>query len=54
MIGREDQDLSRLTKEAIYIRVNNPTLNRNIDRFNLSHTWDRVLFSTLTIKHPFP
>ena len=45
IIGREDQDLSRLIKESIYIRVNNPTLNRNIGKFNLSHIRDRVLFS---------
>ena len=37
IIGREDQDLSRLIKESAYIRVNNPTLNRNIGKFNLSH-----------------
>ena len=50
IIGREDQDLSRLIKESIYIRVNNPTLNRNIGKFNLSHIWDRVLFSTPDLK----
>ena len=27
IIGMEDLDLSRLIKESIYIRVNNPTLN---------------------------
>ena len=53
IIGRECQDLTRLIKESIYIRVNNPTLNRNIGRFQLSHIWDRVLFSTQTLKWPF-
>ena len=38
IIGREDQGLTRLIKECIYIRVNNPNLNRNIGKFNLSHT----------------
>ena len=33
IIEREGQDLSWLIKESIYIRVNNPTLNRNIDKF---------------------
>ena len=33
IIGREGQDLTRLIKESIYIRVNNPTLNRNIGKF---------------------
>ena len=46
ILGREDQDLSRLIKESINISVNNPTMNRNIGKFNLSHIWDRVLFST--------
>ena len=26
--------------------VNNPTLNRNIGKYNLNHIWDRVLFNT--------
>ena len=54
IIGREEQDLSRLIKESIYIRVNNPTLNRNICMFNLSHIWDNVLFSTPDLKTAFP
>ena len=39
-------------KESIFIRVNNPTLNRNIGQFNLPHIWDRVLLNTpgLTFK----
>ena len=54
IIGMEDQDLSRLTKELMYIRVNNPTLNRNIGKFSLSHIWDRVFFSTPNLKTAFP
>ena len=54
ILGREDQDLSRLIKESIYIRVNNPTMNRNIGKFNLSHIWDRVLFSTPNLNTAFP
>ena len=39
-------------KESIYIRVNNPSLNNNIGKFNLSHIWDRILLHTrgLTLK----
>ena len=33
-------------KESIYMRVNNPSLNNNIGKFNLSHIWDRVLLNT--------
>ena len=37
ILGREGQDLTRLIKESINIRVNNPMLNRNIGKFQLSH-----------------
>ena len=50
ILGRVDWGLNRLIKESIYIRVNNPTLNRNIGKFNLSHIWDRVLFNTPGLK----
>ena len=50
IIGREGQDITRLIKESIFIRINNPTLNRNIGKFQLSHIWDRVLFGTPNIK----
>ena len=46
IIGREGHNLARNKKESIYIRVNNPTLNNNIGKFNLSHIWDRVLLNT--------
>ena len=29
IVGRQDQNLMRTIKEALYIRVNNPSLNRN-------------------------
>ena len=54
IIGREGQEFTRLIKESIFIRVNNPTLNRNIGKFQLSHIWDRVLFSTPGIKVAIP
>ena len=44
----------RLIKESLFIRVNNPTLNRNIGKFQLSHLWDRVPFSTPNIKVAIP
>ena len=57
LIGREMWkvlivNLARNIKESIYIRVNNPSLNNNIGKFNLSHIWDRVLLNTkgLTLK----
>ena len=30
----------------LFIRVNNPTLNNNVGKFNLPHIWDRVLINT--------
>ena len=42
--------MARTIKEAIYIRVNNPTLNRNIDKYNLPHIWDKVLSSISKLK----
>ena len=46
IIGREGHNLARNIKESICIRVNNPALNNNIGKFNLSHIWDRVLPNT--------
>ena len=53
IIGREEQGLAWTIKETIYIRVNNPTLNRNIHKYNLNHIWDRVLFNTPGLKLDF-
>ena len=37
ILGREDQNLMRTIKEALYIRVNSPSLNRNIGKYHLPH-----------------
>ena len=52
IIGREEHGVARNIKKSIFIRVNNPTLNRNIGKFNSPHIWDRVLLHTpgLTLK----
>ena len=50
IVEREDQNLMRTIKEALYIRVNNPSLNRNIGKYHLSHIWDEVLFNTSELK----
>ena len=50
IIGREENSLARTIKEAMYIRVNNPTLNRNIGKYNLPHIWDIVLFIIQNLK----
>ena len=38
--------LAGIIKESLFIRINNPTLNRNMGKFNLPHIWDRVLLNT--------
>ena len=43
IVGREDNGIARNIKEAIFIRVNDPSLNRNIGKFQLPHIWDEVL-----------
>ena len=37
-------------KEALYIRVNDPSLNRNVGKYHLLHVWDEVLFNTSELK----
>ena len=43
IVGREDNNIARNIREAIFIRVNDPSLNRNIGKFQLPHIWDEVL-----------
>ena len=43
IVGREDNNIARNIREAIFIRVNDPSLNRNIGKFQLLHIWDEVL-----------
>ena len=38
--------ITRIILEAMYIRVNDPSLNRNISKFHLPHIWDKVLLNT--------
>ena len=43
IVGREDQNLKRAIKKALYLRRNNPSLNKNIGKYHLPHIWDEVL-----------
>ena len=45
-MGREDQNLTRDIKEALFIRVNDPSPNRNIGKYHLPHIWDEGLHKT--------
>ena len=42
--------MARAIKEAMYIGVYDPTLNRNFGKYNLQHIWDKVLFSISELK----
>ena len=50
IVGREDQNLPRTIKEALYIRAIDPSLNRNIGKYHLPHTWEEVLFNISKLK----
>ena len=50
IVGREDLNHMRTIKEALYIRVNDPSLNRNVGKYHLPHVWDEVLFNTSELK----
>ena len=50
IVGREDQNLIRAIKEALFIRVNDSSLNRNIGKYHLPHIWDEVPLKTTELK----
>ena len=50
IVGREDQSLITTIKEALNIRVNYSSLNKNIGKYHLFHIWDEVLFNTSKLK----
>ena len=50
IVGREEQNLSRLIKESMFIRVNNPSLNKNIGKYHLPHIWDEALINNIELK----
>ena len=50
IVGREDQNLTRAIKEALFIWVTDPSLNRNIGKYHLPHIWDEVLHTTSELK----
>ena len=46
IIHRETQDSSWNLKEAMFIHVNDPSLNRNLGKYQLPHVWDNILQDT--------
>ena len=50
ILGWESHNLTRTIKKAMYIRVSDPFLNRNIGKYQLSNILDEVFFSPLDLQ----
>ena len=50
ILGREEQNLSRLKKESMFIRVNSPSLNKNIGKYHLLHLLDDIFINSRELK----
>ena len=50
IVDRESQGVIRNIKEAMYIHVNDPSLNRNLGNYQLPHIWDDVLQDTPSLQ----
>ena len=50
IVGREDQSMARTNREAMLIRVNDPSLNRDVGKYQLPHIWDGVLVKSPEFK----
>ena len=48
VLDRDDDWQRRGVREAIYIRVNKPDLNRDQGRYQLPHSWDNLLWSRVS------
>ena len=50
IVHRESQGVPRNVKEVMFITVNDPSLNRNIGKYQLPHIWDQILQDTPTLQ----
>ena len=48
--GRDDQSMTRTIREAMLVRISDPSLNRNIGKYQLPHIWDEVLVKSPELK----
>ena len=46
IVGREVHAIARTIREAMFIRVNDLSLNSNIGKYQLPPIWDEVLFNS--------
>ena len=50
IVHKEVNSHSRTIKEAMFIRVQDPTLNRNLGEYQLPHIWDHLLLVSPTLQ----
>ena len=50
IVGWDDHSMTRTVREAMLIRVNDPSLNRNIGKYQLPHIWDEVLVKSTELQ----
>ena len=50
IVDREPQGVTRNINEAMYIHVNDPSLNRNLGKYQLLHISDQVLQDTPAVQ----
>ena len=51
IVHKEVNSQSRTIKEAMFIWVQDPTLNRNLGKYQLPHIWDQLLMASPTLQH---
>ena len=51
IVHKEVNSHSRTIKEAMFIYVQDPTLNRNLGKYQLPHIWDHLLQESPTLQH---
>ena len=50
LVDGEAQGVTRTIKEAMYIWVNDPSLNRNLGKYQLPYIWGEVLQDTASLQ----
>ena len=50
IVHKEVNSHSRTIKEAMFIWVQDPTLNRNLGKYQLTHIWDHLLMASPTLQ----
>ena len=50
IVGSDEQSIARSIREPILIRINYPSLNRNIGKYQLAYIWNEVLVKSPKLK----